>query len=164
MGEALALARRGATVDLDLAERDLARWYAWWRAHDGPMDRITLSSDADSNAPDVLLDQVRALVVEHDVALEHVLPLVTSNTARVLQLARKGHLEAGCDADVVVLDRADLAVREVIVLGRRMVVDGAVTVRERFLTGSSRRVTLVGDEALPEAELPGRVTEPAGAE
>ena len=52
--------------------------------------------------------------LEHRFALEEVLPLVRSNTAQVLRLGRKGRLEAGADADVVVLEAGSLEVVEVI--------------------------------------------------
>ena len=67
----------------------------------------------------------------------------------MLQLGHKGALAAGKAADAVVLDRADLEVREVISKGRRLVVDGRMEVREKFLEGSDRQLTLTGDEHEP---------------
>jgi beta-aspartyl-dipeptidase (metallo-type) len=83
--------------------------------------------------------------------LDQVLPLVTTNTASVLKLEHKGSLAPGKAADVVVLDRDSLEVREVISLGRRLVIDGQMAVREQFLEGSDRRVSLTGEKFEPSS-------------
>jgi beta-aspartyl-dipeptidase (metallo-type) len=95
----------------------------------------------------VLTRQVRELVTKHGFALDLVLPLVTSNPARVLKLERTGRLAAECDADIVVLAPGTLEVREVIAQGRRVVIDGRSVLREKFLAKSKRVLHLVGDEA-----------------
>jgi beta-aspartyl-dipeptidase (metallo-type) len=133
LDEAIALARLGATIDFDVTERDLSRWFRYYVDHDGPPDRLTVSSDADSSAPDIFWAQLCGLVVRDRVPLETVLRLVTTNPARVLKLERKGRLAEGCDADVVVLDRGTLDIREVIARGQRMVIGGQTVVGERLL-------------------------------
>ncbi|XYH95882.1 amidohydrolase family protein [Sorangium sp. So ce1128] len=89
-------------------------------------------------------EQLREVVREHGFPLERALPLVTSNTARILKLPRKGALRPGHDADVVVLERGSLEIREVIARGRRMVRAGQLAVTERFLEQSNRKVELNG--------------------
>jgi beta-aspartyl-dipeptidase (metallo-type) len=150
LDEAIELARAGATVDFDTAEEDLPRWYAYYRDHGGPLDRLTASSDADSNAPDTLLNELRRLVLHHGVSPTDALRLVTENTARVLKLEGKGRLAEGMDADVVVLDRDAFSVRHVVAMGRVMVADGAPVVREAFLEESKRDWHLRGAKA-PQA-------------
>jgi beta-aspartyl-dipeptidase (metallo-type) len=145
MDEAIALAKRGATVDLDVVERDLAKWYRYYRDNGGPLERLTVSSDSDSSTPDIFYEQLCSLVVRHGVALEAMLPLVTTNTARVLKLQGKGRIDVGCDGDLVVLSKGSLDIREVVARGRRMVIGGQPVVRERFLEKSSRNYTLIGD-------------------
>lgn len=81
---------------------------------------------------------------EHGFPLERALPLVTSNTARILKLPRKGALRPGHDADVVVLEQGSLEILEVIARGRRMVKAGRLAVTERFLEQSNRKVELNG--------------------
>ena len=56
--------------------------------------------------------------------LEDVLPFVTTNPARALKLASKGRLEEGADADVLLIDKATLAVAHVVARGRALVRDG----------------------------------------
>jgi beta-aspartyl-dipeptidase (metallo-type) len=151
LGEAVELAKKGAHVDMDCVEQDIAKWLRFYMDHDGPLDRLTLSSDADSATPDVFYQQVRGLVVDHRHPLELVLGLVTRNPAKLLKLKRKGRIEPGCEADVLVLDAESLEIREVIARGRRMVVDGQLVFREQYLKKSKRAVAIIGDEAPDEA-------------
>ena len=145
--EAIDLANAGAHVDFDVVNEDAARWLRFYLDNGGPIERLTLSSDADSSTPDVFFDQLRGLVVDHRYALEIVLPLVTSTPAELLKLKRKGRLREGCDADVVVMDARSLDIREVIAGGTRMVANGSLAFRERWLEKSRRAVSIVGDKA-----------------
>jgi beta-aspartyl-dipeptidase (metallo-type) len=146
MEEAIELTRRGVTIDVDVVERDLARWVRFFADRGGDMTRLSATSDAAINGPDALFDQVRACVREEGFALEQVLPLVTATPARVLQLKSKGHLRDGADADLLVLDQQSLELRSVIARGRVLLKDGRAQKRERFLAESSRRVTLHGEK------------------
>jgi beta-aspartyl-dipeptidase (metallo-type) len=144
MREAIDLARRGSFVDVDTVEEDLARWLRFYLEGGGDAARLTASSDASINSPRTLLEQVRACVLEHGFAPEQVLPLVTSNPARVLKLDDRGRLAAGKAADVLVLRKGSLEIRDVIAGGRRLVKDGRVAFAEKFLEGSNRSVRLDG--------------------
>jgi beta-aspartyl-dipeptidase (metallo-type) len=144
MREAIQLADRGSTCDIDTVEGELHKWVQLWLEEGGDPKHLTVSSDAAIASPMKFTREVRGLVTEHGMALEDVLPLVTTNTARVLKLEHKGCLAPGMAADVVVLDRDDLEVREVVSLGRRLVEDGALAIQERFLEESDRRVNLTG--------------------
>lgn len=147
--EAVQLAREGATCDIDTVDGDLHEWVKRWLDEGGDPSRLTVSSDASKASPMKFSRQVRGLVLDHGMSLDVVLPLVTTNTARVLQLALKGTIAPHKAADVVVLDRDGLEVREVVSLGRRLVVDGRLAVRERFLEGSDRRISLTGEKYEP---------------
>jgi beta-aspartyl-dipeptidase (metallo-type) len=144
LGEAIDLARQGAAVDIDVVDHDLAKWLRHYQEVGGPPDRLTVSTDASISAPSALLEQVRDCVFCHGFALEDVLPLVTSNTAAILKLSRKGRLEAGHDADVVVLGAESLEVREVIAGGQRLIADGRQVRKERFLDTAERSIHLIG--------------------
>jgi beta-aspartyl-dipeptidase (metallo-type) len=149
MEEAIMLARRGVFVDIDTVEEDLDRWLRFYREGGGPPDQLTLSSDASIASPRNLYEQVRACATEHGFPFEQVLKLVTSNTARALKLGNKGRLEAGKDADVVVLKRDSLEIVDVIANGRRMIKRGELVVKERFLEESNRSITLSGRKLAP---------------
>jgi beta-aspartyl-dipeptidase (metallo-type) len=151
MREAVALAHQGATVDIDTVEGELARWVRFYLTEGGDMERLTVSSDASINSPQAHAEEVRGCVTTHGFTLEQVLPLVTSNVARVLKLPHKGTLERGKVADVLLLEPDTLAVRHAWSKGRRVVCDGRLVVREGWLEESKREIVLQGDER-PQAE------------
>jgi beta-aspartyl-dipeptidase (metallo-type) len=158
MREAIALAGQGAAVDIDTVEGDLAKWLRFYFDHDGDPGRLTVSSDASINSPRAFAEQVCDCIVNHGMPIEQVLPLITSNTARVLKLDQKGTLERGKLADVLVLERDTLAVRHVWSKGRCMVRDGELVARAGWLAESKREIVLVGDESPAR-----RAGEPVGA-
>ena len=151
--EAMALAERGATVDVTafpVAEGEDA-----WSAADAverwldaglPPARITVSSDAggclpvfdeegrvqsmDVGAPGALAATL-AVLVSRGRPLEQVLPPFTSNVADLLRLAGKGRLHPGADADLVVLDEHG-GVRDVMARGRWHFRNRATVVRGTF--------------------------------
>jgi beta-aspartyl-dipeptidase (metallo-type) len=147
MLEAIALARRGSFVDVDTVEEDLPQWLRFYINNDGDLGRLTVSSDAAISGPRTLFEQIRTCVRDYHLPLAQVLPLVTANTAAALKLPRKGRLAPGLDADVLVLRRGSLDLVHVIARGRRMVQDGELVVKERFLTDSNRRVSLYGQNS-----------------
>ena len=144
--EALALARRGCTIDITafpVAEGEDA-WSAAdalqrYLDSDAPAERVTVSSDAggclacfdgeghlcgmDIGKP-AALGATIAQLLARGLPLEQVLPAFTSNVARLLRLPRKGHIAVGADADLVVLD-AQHRVSDVMALGAWHVRDGA---------------------------------------
>jgi beta-aspartyl-dipeptidase (metallo-type) len=144
--EAIDLANAGAYVDFDVVNEDLAKWLDFYIENGGPLDRLTISSDTDSSTPDIYYRQICGLVVKHQYTLDLVLPLATTNPATVLKLERKGTVEVGKDADIVILSKGSLDIRDVIARGRRMVADGEPVVREKFLEKSKRNIELVGDQ------------------
>lgn len=151
--EALALAKRGSTVDITAfpVEEGEDAWPAAealerYLAAGAPPDRVTISSDAggclpcfdaeghmthmDVGSAGALLATVREALAR-GLKLEAVLPAVTSNPAKLLRLARKGFVAAGNDADLVLLD-GNGAVHTVLVRGQIHVRDGAPVVRGTF--------------------------------
>jgi len=68
----------------------------------------------------------------YSMTLEQVLPMITSNPARILKLPRKGSVKVGMDADVVILD-AELRPATVLARGRVMVRDSVAEVRGTFV-------------------------------
>lgn len=151
--EALALARRGCTVDVTAfpVEDGEDAWSAedaWerYRAAGAPPERITISSDAggclptfdhdgrlcrmDVGASRALPQALRTLLARGH-ALDAVLPAFTANVARLLRLAGKGVVAAGGVADLVVLD-ADGGIADVMAQGAWHVRDGAIVRRGLF--------------------------------
>lgn len=144
MLEAIELAGRGSYVDIDTVEGDLPKWLRFYLDQGGDPSRLTVSSDASINSPHALFDQIRACVLEHNFPLEQMLAHVTTNTASVLQLKRKGRLEAGCDADLLVLRKDSLKIRDVFAGGRRLLREGELAFSENFLSETNRHIRLDG--------------------
>jgi beta-aspartyl-dipeptidase (metallo-type) len=136
--EALALARRGCTIDITAfpVEDGEDAWDAVdalqrYLATDAPRERVTVSSDAggclacfDADGhlcsmgigdPHALSATLAALL-RRGLALEDVLPAFTRNVAQLLRLPRKGAIAVGADADLVTL-AADHAVHDVLAGG-----------------------------------------------
>jgi len=146
MCEAIDLARQGVTVDIDVMDRDLLKWLRFYQQHRGPLERLTISSDASQSSPNVVLDQLRSCVLEGGFPLEQVLPLATRNTAEVLQLRSKGSLEPGKDGDLLILDPGSLELQSVISRGKRMMAEGELLASEKFLEETERRIELHGQK------------------
>jgi beta-aspartyl-dipeptidase (metallo-type) len=151
--EALALARQGCTIDITAFP--VSKGEDAWSAAEAltryleagiPADRVTVSSDGggclpvfdpegrvidmDIGRPAAVADTLKELL-DCGQPLERVLPAFTSNVARLLLLRRKGHLSAGADADLVVLD-TDGAVEDVMARGRWHVLSGRPIVQGTF--------------------------------
>ncbi|MCG6117437.1 MAG: beta-aspartyl-peptidase [Aquimonas sp.] len=98
-----------------------------------PVERITLSSDGQASLPHFdeqgrllslevaplssLLDCLRALVIDHGQALQRVLPAFTRSPAELWGLPRKGRIEVGADADLLLLDSSTMSVEVVVARG-----------------------------------------------
>lgn len=149
--EAKALSGRGVTIDATAfaAEGDApsgGQALAEWFAEGLDPARLTLSSDGggclptfdrdgclthmDVGASRALLEAVREAVAL-GVPLEFALATVTRNPATQLRLHRKGRIEVGADADLVVLDGA-LQVRDVFAGGVPVVRGGRAVRRGLF--------------------------------
>lgn len=142
--EAVSLSKGGSFVDMDAAQENLAVKVREFLEQGGREDRLTLSSDANSNAPENLFLRWRQCVTEEKIPIERALRFVTRNAAEVLHLSRKGRLEPGADADVLVLRKGTLEIVHVIAKGRVLVRDGELRAREKFLETSERKLDLHG--------------------
>lgn len=119
---------------------------AWMRAG-LPPQRLTCSSDGGGCMPhfdaegritsfgvgqaSTLLDTLREAVLERELPLSTVLPVLTSNVAALLRLPSKGRLQVGADADLLVLG-PDLQLRSVVAGGRFHLRDGEIVQRGPF--------------------------------
>jgi beta-aspartyl-dipeptidase (metallo-type) len=155
--EALELAGRGVTIDLTAFP--VAPGEDAWTAEDAllqylgaglPPERITVSSDGggclpvfdgdgrvtdmDVGSPGALAAALKSLL-DRGQALERVLPAFTSNPADLLRLPDKGRVEAGGDADLVVLN-PDGDVTDVMAMGRWHVVEGRAVLHGTFEAGA----------------------------
>jgi beta-aspartyl-dipeptidase (metallo-type) len=133
--EAVDLANRGCFVDMDTIEENIADCVQQYRKLGGPMDKLTLSSDAHTpeGLPGKLHGQLVSCVRDYGMPLEEILPLCTSNTADVLKLKGKGHLQAGLDADVLVMTKGDMDIMHLFARGQRFIRDAQLAKRSEQL-------------------------------
>ncbi|MFC1560381.1 beta-aspartyl-peptidase [Pseudomonadota bacterium] len=127
--EACELSTRGCNVDLTAFPADSSDH--GWSAEDAverylgqgyDLSRLTISSDGGGCLPDfneqgelvkmgfascaAMADCVKSLL-DRGLSEQTVLPLMTSNVATLLKLAKKGRIMTGFDADLVVLDQSN---------------------------------------------------------
>lgn len=112
-----------------------------------PLAQITMSSDSNGSFPiwsddlkiigmgvgkmETLFDTVRAMIVEEHVTMTDALSIITKNVADALLLKDKGTIEAGKDADIVLLNK-DLAITDVWANGNEMVRDAKLVSKDYY--------------------------------
>ena len=147
MKEAIELTKQGSFVDIDTTEEDLPKQLRFYLDNGGLADKLTISTDASITSPGNLLAQIRSCILEHKFSIEQILPFVTANPASVLKLGHKGQLEEGREADILVLRKESLEIKDVISGGRRLIKNGRLAFAEKFLEKSNRRIRLEGKES-----------------
>lgn len=146
MRDAIALAKRGSSVDIDTVEADLHKWLGYYLRNGGPARRMTISSDCHNRGPEIRLQQLRDCVLRHRFELETILPFYTRNVAGVLKLEGKGEIKMGNDADLVILGGKDLELRYVIAQDQIMMEDGRVTKKPKYAEMSDRDIEIHGEK------------------
>ena len=144
MKEAIELAAQGSFVDIDTVDGDLPKWFKFYFNNGGAPDKLTVSTDASITRPHNLLAQIRSCILEHEFPISKALACVTANTANALKLNQKGSLEAGKDADVLILRKETLEIKDVIAGGKCLYKNGKLNFKEKFLEESDRRIELHG--------------------
>lgn len=144
MREAIELTRRGSFVDMDTVDENLVEELKFYAENGGALDKLTVSSDCSITSPHNVFGQIRACFQEKILPLEQLLSLVTANTAAVLKFSAKGILEAGRDADIVLIKKRVFEIRDVIANGRIMIKNGKLCTEEKFLNESNRKIELQG--------------------
>ena len=147
LDQAIAFTRMGGYSDI--TTKDDTPTMVHQILEEAVVERITMSSDSNGSMPKWdakrehiigmgvgkmtnLYRTVRRMVTQEGIALETALPFITSNVAKALALyPRKGAVQAGSDADLVLLDQ-DLNINGVIARGRCMMLDGEVLVKGTF--------------------------------
>ncbi|MBI0579955.1 beta-aspartyl-peptidase [Neobacillus cucumis] len=113
-----------------------------------PVGHITFSSDGQASLPffdsdgeyvglqvgkvSSLYHEVRDAVLEEGIPLETALEVITTNPAQVLRLSSKGSIQAGKDADIVLLQKETLTIDTVMARGQVMVEKGVPLIKGTF--------------------------------
>ena len=160
LAAAVELTREGCVVDLNPLldpERGVTRSIGVRDAVPFLLDAgvelsmLTMSTDANASVPRKRADGTRGPYLKHlgtlwegvmelveraKLPFEDVLPLATSNPARVLQLHGKGRIDLGMDADLIVLD-SDNRIRNVYARGALVVEDTRPLIRSMYEIGET---------------------------
>src|SRR5690606_4230001 len=126
-------AERGAYVDMDAVEQNIGDCVRYYLDHGGLPDRLTVSSDAHTpgGSPAKFYTQFVSCVRDHGMSLETVLPFFSTNAAAALKLKGKGRIEAGADADLVILKKDSLEIVHLFAGGRQFIRDGERIVKSK---------------------------------
>lgn len=151
LNEAVRFAGQGGTFDLTasstpeiLAAGELKCAHALKRALAAGVnaDQVTFSTDGHASLPHFnskgileslkvgsmtsLIEEVQDAVAIEKLPLSTVLKAVTANPARVLKLAKKGHIRPHADADLLLLDPENLALTGVMARGQWFMQDSQI--------------------------------------
>ena len=112
------------------------------------IEHITFSSDGNGSMPvfdsngklvglgicsvKTLYREVKDSIQEHNVPIEDAIKVITSNVAKFLKLHNKGKIEAGRDADFVIVSKDSLDIDMVIAKGKIVVEDGNSAIKPTF--------------------------------
>lgn len=139
-----------STTAYDLQHGEVAAAEALARALQAgvPTMNLTLSSDGNASLPiyndngelvglevgkvQSLYQVARQAVLEYKVPLTAAITAITAAPAAVLGLKHKGRVAAGMDADLVLLHKTDLTIRDVFAKGRQLVQNAQAIVKGTF--------------------------------
>jgi beta-aspartyl-dipeptidase (metallo-type) len=143
-----ALTKQKVTVDFDICDEDLVPSIQSFIDHGGDLEYLTVSSDASFASPETIHWQLQKVHKELGWPLEKILPLVTTNTARMLKMPNKGRIEVGADADILLLNSESLEILHVIGKGKIFMRNKEVTYSQDCLKYSNRKIETYGKKTL----------------
>lgn len=142
--QGIELLQRGGQIDLTAGETqgyNVPQSLQMLIEHGVNLDKVTVSSDGNGSAPspagisrlDELWKDLQTAVLEEHLDLTTVLKTATLNPARILKLyPRKGCLEPGADADILVCNKLDLSIFRLLARGQVVVRDGKAVKKGKF--------------------------------
>ncbi|MDZ4907058.1 amidohydrolase family protein, partial [Clostridium perfringens] len=112
------------------------------------ISNVTFSSDGNGSMPifdnngnltglgicsvSTLYGEVKECIKTHNLKIEDAIKVITSNVASVLKLSNKGSIDAGKDADLVLVNENSLEIDTVIAKGKIMVKNGEPIAKGTF--------------------------------
>jgi beta-aspartyl-dipeptidase (metallo-type) len=147
--QATQATKLGMTIDIDVGDDDLVPNLKKFRSLNGDEKYLTLSSDASFCSPSCLYEQIIHAKKELNLNLEELLPFITTNTARILKLPKKGKIEIDADADFNVINPTTFDLRYVIAKGQFFVRDGKPIHKSKSLINSTRVIERYGQKKIP---------------
>ena len=112
------------------------------------IENVTFSSDGNGSMPifdeegklvkvgictvSSLYEEVKKAINKYNINIEDAIKVITSNVSKVLKLNKKGSIEIGKDADLVIVKEEDLSIDTVIAMGKIMVENGETIIKGTF--------------------------------
>ncbi|MCT4620676.1 MAG: beta-aspartyl-peptidase [Marinisporobacter sp.] len=112
------------------------------------VNHITFTSDGQGSLPNFneksefmglqvgkvtsLYGEVRDAIMDEGVDLSNAIRVITANPADLLKLSKKGYIEEGKDADIVLLNKDNLEIDTVIAMGKIMIANKKILVKGTF--------------------------------
>lgn len=149
--------KKGGFIDLttscdleNLGEGELRAGEALKRYLDKglPIEHVTFSSDGNGSmekfdedgkiegyeicSVSTLYKEVKFAIIEQKVPIEEAIKVITSNIAEILKFKDKGTIDAGKDADFVMVDKESLDIDMVFAKGKKMMESGEIIVKGIF--------------------------------
>lgn len=113
-----------------------------------PVTQLSMSSDGNASLPifdnsgkltglevgrvSSLFAEFKTLVLNHNIALQDAIQIVSTTPAHFLKLSQKGKIHKGCDADIVLCEKDNLTIKHVIAKGKCLVSNGEAIVKGTF--------------------------------
>ncbi|GGI01348.1 MULTISPECIES: beta-aspartyl-peptidase [Mammaliicoccus] len=146
LDEGIKLSKKGVYVDLT-ADVNTVECVEYYQSHNGDIGRLTVSSDGHGSLPkfgkknklvgydvakcSTLTNQLFNLLAQYK-NWEDIIPLFTSNVAKVLTLHHKGRIVENYDADILVIDTNKYEIKDVMAKGKIMLADYKVIRKGMF--------------------------------
>lgn len=144
--KAAELTQSGFNFDLDTTDEKLTEELKKFIAWGGDLKRITISTDASHTSPKTMWQELVKLHKELGWEWEKILPLVTTNTARVLKFHKKGRIAKDFDADFTLVEKKTLRIKHVIARGKIFLRDFKFVPELKCMSHSNRKIELHGQQ------------------
>ncbi len=144
--QAAELSMKGFHFDMDTTDELLMEELKKFTDWGGDLNMITASSDASHTSPSTLWQEISRVHRELKWPWEKVLPLITTNTARILKFHQKGRIDVDKDADFAIIDKKTLRVKHVIARGKIFVRDYEFIPKLKSMSDSNRKIELYGQK------------------
>ncbi|MFL5785111.1 MAG: amidohydrolase family protein [Bacteriovoracaceae bacterium] len=144
--QAATLSQKGHVCDMDTTDEKMTEELQKFVDWGGDLNNLTLSTDASHTSPQTLWQEVVKVHNSLGWGWEKILPLITTNPARILKFSKKGRLAVDADADITMIDKRTLSVKHVLARGKIFVRDSEFIPRLKCMMDSNRKIELHGQK------------------
>lgn len=144
--QAAELSNQGFNFDMDTTDENLVEELKKYVNWGGNLEMLTISTDASHTSPTTLWQELVKVHKEMGWPWEKILPLITTNTARILKFQHKAMIKPDKDADFAIIDKQNLSVKHVVARGKIFVRDHQFIPKLKCMSDSNRKIELHGQK------------------